>query len=157
MAKFVDRDRNDYNPAQSLYRKAKEKRIAKVQADLENKFSTLGAGSKIGETKTLSSTYKGKTYSNTKWWDGSSWSNKALTMRPAIETKPLPDAQDATPLPDASTPDVSGGGAESPNINTGGTGGTDVSGSPSFEQNNDNIFGFRRTGKRGGLSSLLGF
>lgn len=148
MAKFVDRDRNDYNLAQSLYRKVKEKRIAKVRADLENKFSTLGAGSKIGETKTFSSTYKGKTYSNTKWWDGSSWSNKALTMRPAIETKPLPDA---------STPDVSGGGAEAPNINTGGTGGADVSGSPSFEQNNDNIFGFRRTGKRGGLSSLLGF
>lgn len=157
MAKWADRDHSRPTASQLTWKKLHEKSVAKIQSDLENKFSSLGAGSKIGETKTFSSTYKGKTYSNTKWWDGSSWSNKALTMRPAIDTKPLPDAQDTTPLPDASTPDVSGGGAESPNINTGGTGGTDVSGSPSFEQNNDNIFGFRRTSKRGGLSSLLGF
>lgn len=121
----------------------------KAQERLDAQWTSQNDGVNIGDSKTLNTTYKGRNYSSTKYWNGSKWIDDVVTPRQDIETTPLPDAQGSA----SSTP-PSGGGGDSPNVSTGGS---NVSGSPSFEQSEDHIFGFKRSGKRRGMSSLLGF
>lgn len=127
---------------------------SKAQKELNKQWASQKDGANVGDSKTLNTTYKGYNYSSKKYWDGAKWIDDVVTPRTDIETSPLPDAQSnasSTPTDSGST---SGGGSESPDVNTGDS---NVSGSPSFEQSGDNIFGFKRGGKRRGMSSLLGF
>lgn len=123
----------------------------KAQKKLDKQWASQKDGASVGESKTLNTTYKGSNYSSTKYWNGARWIDDVVTPRTDIETSPLPDAQGSASS--APSGGASGGG-DSPSVNTGGS---NVSGSPSFAQSGDNIFGFKRRGKRRGMSSLLGF
>jgi hypothetical protein len=75
-----------------------------------------------------------------------------VTPRTDIETSPLPDApSNASSAPSSG---ASGGGGNSPSVSIDGS---NVSGSSSFAQSGDSIFSFKRSDKRRGISSLLGF
>lgn len=123
----------------------------KAQKELNKQWASQKDGASVGDSKTLNTTYKGFNYSNKKYWNGANWIDDVVTPRTDIETSPLPDAPS-----NASSAPSSGasGGGDSPSVNIGGS---NVSGSPSFAQSGDNIFGFKRSGKRRGMSSLLGF
>lgn len=120
----------------------------KAQKELNKQWASQKDGASVGDSKTLNTTYKGFNYSSKKYWNGAKWIDDVVTPRTDIETSPLPDA------PSNAFNAPSGGGGDSPSVNTGGS---NVSGSPSFAQSGDNIFGFKRSGKRRGMSSLLGF
>ena len=105
----------------------------------------------LATLKRLIPCIKGYNYSSKKYWNGAKWIDDVVTTRTDIETSPLPDApSNASSAPSSG---ASGGGG-SPSVNTGGS---NVSGSPSFAQSGDNIFGVKRSDKRRGMSSLLGF
>lgn len=123
-----------------------------AQKELNKQWASEKDGASVGDSKTLNTTYKGSNYSSTKYWNGAKWIDDVVTPRTDIETSPLPDAQGSASS--APSGGASGGGGGSPSVNTGGS---NVSGSPSFAQSGDNIFGFKRSGKRRGMSSLLGF
>lgn len=124
----------------------------RAQKELNKQWASQKDGASVGDSKTLNTTYKGFNYSSTKYWNGAKWIDDVVTPRADIETSPLPDApSNASSAPSSG---AGGGGGGSPSVNTGGS---NVSGSPSFAQSGDNIFGFKRSGKRRGMSSLLGF
>lgn len=123
----------------------------KAQKELNKQWTSQKDGASVGDSKTLNTTYKGFNYSSKKYWNGAKWIDDVVTPRTDIETSPIPDAQgSASSAPSGGA----SGGSNSPSVNTGGS---NVSGSPSFAQSGDNIFGFKRSGKRRGMSSLLGF
>lgn len=123
----------------------------KAQKELNKQWASQKDGASVGDSKTLNTTYKGFNYSSKKYWNGAKWIDDVVTPRTDIETSPLPDApSNASSAPSGGA----SGGGDSPSVNTGGF---NVSGSPSFAQSGDNIFGFKRSGKRRGMSSLLGF
>lgn len=124
----------------------------KAQKEFNKQWASQKDGASIGDSKTLNTTYKGVNYSSKKYWNGVKWIDDVVTPRTDIETSPLPDAP--SNASSALSSGASGGGGDSPSVNTGGS---NVSGSPSFAQSGDNIFGFKRSGKRRGMSSLLGF
>ena len=124
----------------------------KAHEKLNKQWASQKDGASVGDSKTLNTTYKGVNYSSKKYWNGAKWIDDVVTPRTDIETSPLPDApSNASSAPSSG---ANGGGGNSSSANTGGS---NVSGSTSFAQSGDNIFGFKRSGKRRGMSSLLGF
>lgn len=91
----------------------------KAQEELNKQWASQKDGANIGDSKTLNTTYKGYNYSSKKYWSGTRWIDDVVTPRTDIETSPLPDAQGSASS--APSGGASGGGGDSPNVNTGGS------------------------------------